>query len=88
MCPRLVLAMEAIERFRSNYAFELEPPIGIEPMTYALREACSRASGPLLHRCHTQVLPLHPKPRDFQVTGSTTRSTPPYALGCSEAPAI
>jgi hypothetical protein len=26
-----------IERFRSNYAFELEPPIGIEPMTYALR---------------------------------------------------
>jgi hypothetical protein len=29
--------MEAIERFRSNYAFKLEPPIGIEPMTYALR---------------------------------------------------
>jgi hypothetical protein len=26
-----------IERSRSNYAFELEPPIGIEPMTYALR---------------------------------------------------
>ena len=22
----------------------LEPPIGIEPMTYALREACSRAT--------------------------------------------
>jgi hypothetical protein len=47
VCPRLGLAMEAIERFRSNYAFELEPPIGIEPMTYALRGTCSPPPHPL-----------------------------------------
>jgi hypothetical protein len=28
-----------------------------------------------LHRCHTRVPSLHPKPQDFKVTGSTTRST-------------
>ena len=31
----------------------MEPPIGIEPMTYALREACSRAA-------HTLAAPTAP----------------------------
>jgi hypothetical protein len=36
MWPRAVVAMT--ERQRSKFGFYLEPPIGIEPMTYALRE--------------------------------------------------
>ena len=46
-----------------------------EPSIYKKRapELCVR----YLHRCHTKVLTLHPKPRDFQAIRSTTRSTPP-----------
>ena len=34
-----------------------------------------------LHRCHTKVHSLHPKPEGLQAIGSTTRSTPPPQRG-------
>ena len=39
-------SVHGFERYRSNPATYLEPPIGIEPMTYALRGACSLALMP------------------------------------------
>src|SRR5450755_2067366 len=43
--PRFaIMATRETKPMTCRYA---EPPIGIEPMTYALREACSRAPQPL-----------------------------------------
>ena len=35
----------------------MEPPIGIEPMTYALREACAHATRPIPAQTARQMAP-------------------------------
>ena len=42
LVPRRSIMLEHSNEFR-RLAAASEPPIGIEPMTYALREACSLA---------------------------------------------
>jgi hypothetical protein len=45
--PTESMAGHRCEKTVKCWAFELEPPIGIEPMTYALREAREYAAQPL-----------------------------------------
>jgi hypothetical protein len=45
------------ERFCSIYSFELEPPIGIEPMTYALRGGLQ--SSEAVHQPHLGLVALY-----------------------------
>ena len=50
----------ALVVFRSIYASELEPPIGIEPMTYALRGGLQPSS--MVHRLASAPLTRLPSP--------------------------
>ena len=55
--PLLARLLATMPLPRSEGAFEVEPPIGIEPMTYALREACARAAMPLPAQTARQMAP-------------------------------
>ena len=51
-----------------------EPPVGIEPMTYALRGACSSAAHALAAPIARAIALMAFAARDYPATRSTTRS--------------
>src|SRR5215471_4021412 len=58
-----------------SWAFWVEPPIGIEPMTYALREAWDPAPGPLPAQTAARASLDAPSAQCAPGFQSTTRST-------------
>jgi hypothetical protein len=60
-----IASLEQVRKTLRTWAFWVEPPIGIEPMTYALREAREHAAGALPAQTARRTAPEAPIALDF-----------------------